>query len=93
MGRPSNRSRLNDTGALVSSPRDGGESHSVSTRKIDNGYIVSQSRTDPRTGEYSYTEQFTDKQPKITPAKVAGGPSPDAGNSLADTVKYMNKGS
>lgn len=86
-------SRLNDTAALVSRGPEAGIRHTISSRKIDNGYIVEQSRCNPATGEYSCTENFTREPPRIVAPrldgrhKVVSGDGPDA---LKDTVGYLS---
>jgi len=84
--------RLNDTRALTEQPSRYGEDHTVSTRKIDNGYLVRESSCDPRTGEYRSSEQFYKEPPRIIPARVARGQNPDQGSGLADTMKYLADG-
>lgn len=64
--------RLNDTEALRSRPFDAGEDHSVSVRKIDNGYMVRHSSCNPNTGEYKSSEVFSAKPPRIIPARMDG---------------------
>lgn len=81
---------LNDTAAITAQPSERGYNQSVNTRKIDNGYVISQSGCDPKTGEYKYSEQFSATPPVITPGKVTVGASPDKGNPLSDTMKYLN---
>lgn len=85
--------RLNDTRAIAEEGREAGERHSISTRKISNGYIVEKTTSNPNTGEWSCSETYMDRPPKIMPARVSRGPSPDQGegNSLADTMKYLNQ--
>lgn len=74
------KSRLDDTAALVANPMGSGESHSVSTRKIENGYLVCESSCNPRTGEYTSSERFSAEEPRIVKPSVRGS-SPDAGPS------------
>jgi hypothetical protein len=84
--------RLNDTAALASKPLGAGESHSISTRKIDNGYVVTTSSCNPDTGGYSSTERFTASAPRIIPGRTARtGQSPDGPNSLAGAMDYMKE--
>ena len=82
---------MSDTAALVARPPGGGEDHSVSVRKIDNGYLVRTSTCDERTGMYRSSEQFYERAPKILPPRVARGAAPDAGNALADARKYLGE--
>lgn len=86
--------RLNDTRALVDRPPRGGEEYHVSTRKIDNGYLVRESIcTD--TGEYKSSEKFMSDPPRIIPGRVKGqrnGSTDAAGsNGLGDAVQYAGK--
>jgi hypothetical protein len=48
------------------SPNDGNESCSVNVRKIDNGYIVSESRC--KGSEYSHSEKFSKTKPDLDAA-------------------------
>jgi hypothetical protein len=50
--------------------------HSVSVRKIANGYIVSTSKDDGK--DFSHTEEFTPKRPNIGVKALAPGKSRDA---------------
>lgn len=81
--------RLNDTAAITGRSATSNIEHSISTRKIDNGYIVRESSCDPNTGEYKSSERFMKNAPTIVPAKVSRGPSPDGPNSLADAKSYL----
>lgn len=82
--------RLNDTAALTGAG-NGEAEHSIRTRKIDNGYLVCESRCDPRTGEYSHSETFMENPPRIIPGRVARGAPVDAGSSLDDTMRYLKE--
>lgn len=79
------RSRLNDTAALTSRPMEAGMSHSVSARKIDNGFIVSESTCNPKTGEYRSTEHFSEKAP-LAPQRMDRGSE----SSLRDAMDLLN---
>jgi hypothetical protein len=64
------RGRLNDTVAIVATPAFNSismpsyhESRSVSVRKIDNGYITSESTC--KGGDYKSTERFSSDAPDI----------------------------
>ena len=86
--------RLNDTEALVERPFQAGEEHTISTRKIANGYLVRQSSYNPNTGECHSAETFTKNPPKIKAPSLDGrqkGPAPDNANSLADAAAYLGK--
>ena len=82
------RKRISDTEALVASPAGGAE-HSISVRQIDNGHIVRQSTYNPSTGQYSCSERYHERAPKITGPKVRGGAAPDAGNPLRGAMALL----
>lgn len=61
--------RKSDTAAVVSMPMGSGElgndtSLSVSTRKITNGFVTSESRTG--NGEYTYKETYSPTAPSLS---------------------------
>ncbi len=87
------RKRLNDTEALVVRPFAGGEEHSISSRKIENGYLTRTSSYNPGTGECKSAEIFTKNPPKLTAPRMDGRQGRDAtgDSSLADTVKYLGR--
>lgn len=80
------KKRLSDTKAIVDEPF-GAVHHSVSTRQIANGTLVCES------GPEGYKETFHKEAPRIIPARVARGESPDSGNSnsASAAVDWMNK--
>lgn len=85
------KQRLNDTAAFRSVPSSGNTSHSVSVRKIDNGYVESTSDYNSMTGESKYSERFSEMAPDI--GRVNGpraGVGPDVENRLSDTMRYLN---
>lgn len=84
--------KLNNTNAIVERPRNAGENHSISTRKVDNGYVVSESSYNPKTMEYRNSESFQQSPPKIIPGRVDSSPSPDSGGGLRDTMSYLADG-
>jgi len=84
--------RLNDTAALTAAPARYGQDYNVSSRKIENGYVVRESMCDPQTGEYRSSERFSKEQPKIVPAKVSRGGAGEGPSALADTMKYLSDG-
>ncbi len=53
----------------VSGPDSENESVSISARKIDNGYIVCESRS--KGSDYTYSETFTDTKPNLSPMATA----------------------
>ena len=84
--------RLNDTRALTDAPSRGGTRHSISSRKIDNGYLVEEC-TVTDTGEYQERCSYSATEPKLVPGRVSGarkvGPDIAGGNGLGDAVKYL----
>lgn len=77
-------SRLSDTAAVVGVPEFGperNESHSVSVRKIDNGYIVSKSSCS--NGRYESSEEYA-----ATPPQLAGK---EQSNAMAKALDYMKR--
>jgi hypothetical protein len=86
------KKRLNDTEALQpSSGMSMGSDHSVSVRKIDNGFVVRQSVYNNRTGECSSTETFSEREPKVTAPKVGRNPAPDQGSPLRGAMDYLSE--
>lgn len=82
--------RLNDTMALVAEPLSGGVEHSVSVRKVGNGFVTKTSRYNPDTGGYQCSEDFSKKAPRVLAPKVMGGREGSVGNEgLADTKRYL----
>lgn len=85
--------RLNDTASIVEKPLEGNECHSISTRKIDNGYLTCTNYYNSRTGESRSAEKFTPEAPRIKPPTSRGGNvSPDQGNPLRGCMDYMRDG-
>lgn len=84
--------RLNDT-ASISGPAKGGANvnHTVSCRKISNGYVVSTSSYNDGTGEYRSSEQFMSSPPRIIPGKVIQGGSPDGASTMSDCARYLRE--
>lgn len=91
--------RLNDTAALTSAPSRGGESHHISTRKIDNGFLVERS-TCTDTGEYKSSTEFHREAPRVaistsrarSPNGEPSGRKSDVGSeSLRDASEYLGK--
>lgn len=64
------------------------KSHSVSVRKIDNGYVKSTTTSDG--GDYHCKEEFSRQEPKLEarePRQVGS-----RGSSLRDAVKVLRSG-
>ena len=87
--------RLNDTTAIAARPPRGGESYHISTRKIDNGYLVEESIcTD--TGEYKSSTRYMGTPPIVTPGRVkssrnSNGPDAAGSAGLGDAVQHAGK--
>lgn len=80
--------RLSNT-AAIERESFSGQSHSISVRKIDNGYLVSKSSCGP-DGDYRSSESFHRQPPRISEPRVGRQARDSAGDeSLADTVDYM----
>ena len=74
--------RLNDTAALAAIPTQGLDSHesrSSSVRRIDNGYIASQSSY--KDGRHEYKETYSESPPNM---EIDQQPNP-----LTRAVNYM----
>jgi len=80
--------RLNDTAALVALPSDGATEHTVSVKKIDNGYLTRTSSYNYETGECRSNEQFSTEKPRINPPGVSRDAA--GSNSLSDTKRYLD---
>lgn len=84
--------RLNDTSTIAGGASASGVEHTVRSRKIDNGYVVSTSTYNCETGEYWCSERFSAKPPKISAPGVSGMARDATGNSsLSDTKKYLGE--
>lgn len=84
------KKRLNDTSAIVNQHMPSEAHHSISTRKIDNGWLIEQSTHNPQTGHYSSSTSFSPNAPRIIPGRAArSGVSPDSGSSLRRCMDYM----
>lgn len=82
--------RLNDTARLRSAPANGRE-HSISVEKIENGYLVCTSSCNPRTGEYTYSKEFSRSEPELEPPRLRRASGTVGESGLADTVRYLGK--
>lgn len=84
--------RLNDTAVLALAAPRGGESHSISTREIENGWLIESSVCNERTGTYRHSTRFVETPPRVIPGRAARvGGSPDSSSSLRQTVEYMRE--
>jgi hypothetical protein len=81
--------KLNSESVLAGKLVSGGEdSHSISSRKIDNGYIVSSHSYNSRTGECKSSERFVEGEPRLVPGKEFGITS-SVKNPLRGAVDYL----
>lgn len=82
---PIKKSRqLNDTAAIANVPADNLQKHeyrSTSVRKIDNGYVVSESSN--KDGEYESREYYSE-----TPPQAAGD---SEANPMRAAIDYMKR--
>ena len=81
--------RLNDTRALAERAPNQGQSYSVSSRPIDNGYLIETHSYNGGTGESRCRTEFSPNPPRIMPARVDRRQSPDSPESLRDAVRYL----
>lgn len=84
--------RMNDTRALTERAPRGDQHHSVSTEKIDNGWLTRHS-TCTGTGEYKSSTTFSSEPPRIRPPTVGRMPRTSAaGNeSVEDATNYLGR--
>lgn len=80
--------RLNDTAALVERPPGAGESHRISCRKIENGFLTSVHSFNDGTGKCTEKEVFTKEYPRIRPPEL-GRRTNVGDSSLGDTIEYL----
>lgn len=78
--------RLNDTAAIAARPPGHGQSHTVSCREIENGYITEVCESNQATGKYSRREMFSKSAPDIQPPKVK---TDESRVSLSQAVHYL----
>lgn len=90
MARQRTGGRVSDTAAIAGKPSSGMTSHSIHTRKIDNGFVICEHSYNPETGECRDRESFSKSQPRIMPGKVAYGEVAKDGD-LGDAVKYLGR--
>ena len=84
--------RLNDTAALTQRPLEMGVEHTVSTRKVGDGYVTRTSSYNEATGKCTSTEQLSKTPPKIIPPRVESAPADAAGSlGLADAKVWMGR--
>ena len=81
--------KLNSTIGISDRDYDGGESHSISTRQIDNGWVTDISTSNSNTGKYECSQTFSKDRPRISAPVLKGGMK--AGNPMS-VVKSMLKG-
>ena len=87
--------RLNDTEALVARPFEPGDSHSITTRKVDNGFVTCVTTYDARTQQCKTAETFSKNPPRIVAPRVDGRSSERSGavgpEGLGTTKAYLGK--
>lgn len=71
----------------INGPDSENESVSVNVRKIDNGYVISESRC--KGSDYTYNERFTAEKPDIA-SPVPKPMAPSAPDSMAKAVSLLN---
>lgn len=82
--------RLNDTESLTSRPFQAGEDHSISVRRVENGYLTRTSSYNPGTGDCKSAEVFTKNPPRLIPPKMDSRQgSVGEGNTLKQTKEYL----
>ena len=81
--------RLSDTASLVARSPEGEMERTQRIRKIDNGYLVSDSTYNPRTGVCKSSEKFSVSPPKGFEGMNSSGAVGNEG--LADTKSYLGK--
>lgn len=89
LGSSGPRRGLNSTEAISGKGYQAGEHHSISTRKIENGYVVDITSCNPGTGEYKCSEIFTKEPPNIKPPDFTGRRGKGINNALSDTKTYL----
>lgn len=73
----------------VAGPMREGEDHSVSVRKIDNGYVIRTSSCG-NDGNYQSSEVFSKEMPEIRPPAVINRQTNgNGGSSLSSAVKAL----
>lgn len=85
--------RLSNTAAITERPYEAGEDHSVSVRKIENGYLTRTATCNPNTGSYRSSEVFTKTPPRITPPSMDAGQGEEmvGSQTLGDTMRYLKE--
>lgn len=88
------RKRLSDTDAISHRMAgSNGAHHSISTRQIDNGWLIETSSCDPHTGRYSSSTKYAQNQPRIIPGRAARtGAAGDSSGSLREAADYLKEG-
>ena len=88
-GRPP---RLNDTAALAHRPLEVGVQHSVSTRKVGEGFVTRTESYNPSTGSCKTAEFISKTPPKVIAPYVEPGPTDAVGSKgLADAIAWMGQ--
>ena len=80
--------RLNDTAALVREP-GGNLEHSVSVRRIDNGFLVCRTTHNEGTGTYTRSEEFSKNAPRVGMPQVKKDAAGYSEGSLSAAVEML----
>ena len=80
--------RLNDTAAIVNEP-GGNLEHSVSVRRIDNGFLISKRTYNEGTGLSYHSEEFSKNAPQIGMPKVKKDAAGYSEGSLSAAVGML----
>jgi hypothetical protein len=68
-------------------PASAGVEHTIRSRKIDNGHVVTTSTYNPNTGDYQSNEVFSKTAPVIVPPRLGAERAPPS--SLAGAIKAL----
>ena len=80
--------RLNDTAALVREP-GGNLEHSVSVRRIDNGFLVCRTTHNEGTGTFTRSEEFSKNAPRVGMPQVKKDAAGYGEGSLSAAVESL----
>ena len=80
--------RLNDTAAIVREP-GGNLEHSVSVRRIDNGFLVRRTTHNEGTGTYTHSEEFSKNAPRIGMPQVKKDAAGYGEGSISAAVELL----
>jgi len=80
--------RLNDTAAIVREP-GGNLEHSVSVRRIDNGFLVCRTTHNEGTGTFTRSEEFSKNAPRVGMPQVKKDAAGYGEGSLSAAVESL----